>query len=304
MLCLFVAPLLSISTAAADTAGVHLIWERPPGSLCPSRAALEADVEAVLGRSVFRPAGEARVFVTGDVDELSDRVRVRIEARTARGTVLGMRELTAPPRQCASLRQAIGLVLTLFVEYGDEGVERLGDDSDTRIGFGIAGGVLSTPMPRATFAGGPTILIELGDSVRLRADANAWLPVTVRTARGFGARLYAFSLALRACTRIVGGRNAFGLHVCAGAEGGTLFATPRKLDGPDRQFRLLAQGMLELRFDAYLSRGLALDVGVGPLLSFSRPTFSFDDREGERVSVHRPNLEGIIFQFALIILGS
>jgi hypothetical protein len=297
------ASLIWASAARAQAPNVQLIWERPPGSFCPSRAVLEADVEAVMGRRVFGSAEDARVIVHGEVRDLSSGVRVRLEARTRDGTLLGTRELSAEAGQCASLRGAIGLVLTLLVDHEDAWLEQ-SDHDGVRFAVGAVVSLQSIPLPRATVSAGPTLAVELGRAMRLQADFAYWVPVTIQTVRGVGAKLEAFTLALRACGRFWGERTSFGLSICVGAEGGPLIATPRNLEGPERQVRMLAHGLLELRWEARLAADAALELAVGPLLSFSRPSFSYVRADGATMPVYRPQLGGIIFQVAFIILGS
>ncbi|HET6336148.1 MAG TPA: hypothetical protein VFG30_23155 [Polyangiales bacterium] len=291
-----------MSLAAAQDPRVHLVWERPVGSLCPSRAALEADVEEVMGRRIFTEREDAPVIVHGVIEDGSTEAHVRIDARSKGGVLLGTRELTAPAGRCSSLRGAIALVLTLFVDR-DEGDASAEESLDTRIGFGISGEVVSTPLPRTTFAAGPTVSLEVGPYLRFQADGAYWVPVSIQTQRGVGARLGAFSFRLRICAKLWGD-GTFGLRACAGAEAGALVASPLELAGPPRQTRLLAHGMLDLGWETRLGRFALIDLAAGPLLSFSRPRFSYVRENGEPMAVYRPKLGGIIFQLTFIILGS
>jgi hypothetical protein len=293
------ASLLWISTAAAEPTEVHLVWQRPVGSLCPTAATLEADVEQALGRHVFSSSSEAAVVVRGVAEDLASEARARIEARTADGVLLGTRELVAPAGQCASLRGAIALVLTLFVERDEASDDGL---ADVRVGLGAALAVLSTPLPRATLAGGPSLSLELGRALRIRADASYWLPVSIQTSRGVGARMEAVSVALRGCVRVWGEPKGWALSACPGVELGALIATPQRLAGPTRQARLLAHGFLELRAEAPLGTAAALEVAAGPLLSLSRPQFSYVRRDDATMDVYRPQLGGAFLQVSLIIL--
>jgi hypothetical protein len=293
-----------ISAAAAQDPGVQLVWERPPASHCPARAVLEADVEAEMGRPVFTTAENARVILRGEVQDAPSGVRVRLEARSVDGTLLGTRELSAGPGECGSLRGALGLVLTLLVEHDDPSLEQSADTSDVHVGLGLSVNVQSIPMPRTAISFGPAFALELGRVLRLRLDGAYWLPVEIQTSSGVGAKLQAFSLALRVCTRFWGDRRSFGLSLCAGGEGGPLIATPQMLEGPEQQVRLLAQGFLELHWEAKLASAGLLDVAVGPVLAFSRPSFSYVRSDGASMAVYRPQLGGIIFQIAFIILGS
>jgi hypothetical protein len=292
------------SIAFAQSEGVHLVWERPVGSLCPSRAAIESDVEALIGRKVFTEESGARVTLRGVIKDGASEARVRLEARTASGVVIGMRELSAEPGRCASLRDAIALVLTMFLDReGEMQLEALGEGS-LRFGIGASGSVVSTPMPRATFTAGPSLSLEVGSLLRFRADAAYYWPVAIQTRGGVGTKLQAFSVALRACVGLWGDPSMFGLRLCLGGEVGALVASPIRLEGPLKQTRLLAQGSLDFRWEKQLGTFAMFDAAVGPLLSFSRPEFSYIRNDNAQMAVYRPDLLGIIFQITFIILGS
>jgi hypothetical protein len=85
---------------------------------------------------------------------------------------------------------------------------------------------------------------------------------------------------------------------------GGLIATPLKLEGPRRQTRLFALGILDFRWETSLGSFALLDVAAGPVLSLSRPNFSYVRDDGTPMQVYRPQLGGIYFQVAFIILGS
>jgi hypothetical protein len=290
-----------MSLAAAQDPRVHLVWERPVGSLCPSRAALEADVEEVMARRIFTEREDAPLIVHGVIQDGSTEAHVRIDARSKSGVLLGTRELTAPAGRCSSLRGAIALVLTLFVDReGDASAE---EGVDTRIGFGVSGEVVSIPLPRTTFAAGPTVSLEVGRYLRFQAEGAYYVPVSIQTRRGVGAKLEAFSFRLRVCGKLWGD-GTFGLRACLGGEAGAVVASPLELAGPPRQTRLLAHGLLDLGWETQLGKVALIDLAAGPLLSFSRPAFSYLRGNGERMAVYRPSLGGIIFQLTFIILGS
>lgn len=249
-------------------------------------------MEALIGRRVFTSPDAARVIVRGVIEDGPSGVRVHIQASGARGEALGTRELVAPPGQCATLRDAIGLVLTLFVEYEEPSA------SETVLGFGAEASLADGPLPRIAFSAGPALYLALGPVLRLHASAAYWPRVSIRTARGVGATLEAFSLKLRGCAR-----GWAGLGLCAGVEGGALLAEPLELAGPERQVRLLAQGLLDASWEVELASVLRADLGVGSLFSLSRPEFSYLRADGGRMAVYRPPLAGVIFRCTLIIVG-
>jgi hypothetical protein len=301
-LVLATASMFAAPIALAQTADVHLIWERPVGSTCPARPALEADVEEILGRRVFVDVAHARVILRGVIADDPSGPRVRIEARSPSGALLGERTLTAPPGRCETLRDAIALVLTLFV---DEESRVPLDAPDVRLAFGLSGSAISTPLPRMTSSAGPALSLGIGSLLRLRADAAAYWPVAIQTTRGVGARMYALSMALRACVRVLGEPSGFVLRVCAGSELGALTATPLGLaKGPARQTRLLAAGLLDLRLEKQLADFGLLDVALGPVLELSRPSISYLRSDGASMPVYRPSLTGVMMQLSLLLLGS
>lgn len=283
---------LCAANASARAPEVYLSWQRPAGSLCPSRDVLIADVEALMERDVFTSEAEARVRVRGVVDDDANGVRVHIEAIGAHGEPLGMRELTAPAGQCASIRDAIALVLTLFIEYEAPANER------TDLVFGLGGeiGLAQAPMPRLAWSVGPTLSLAIERALELYLGAAYWPAVAIKTARGTGAELTAVSAELRACVR-----PWRGLGVCGGLESGALMAVPLELEGPERQTRLLAHALLEVSYRLELARMLLVDLAGGGLVSLSRPSFSYLRADGDEMAVYRPDLAGVNFRLTIII---
>jgi hypothetical protein len=283
---------LACATAArAREPDVHLVWQRPVGSQCPTREVLQADVRALMGRVVFGAKDDARVILQGNVEDDDRGVRVHIEARSARGELIGTRELNADAGQCASLRDAIGFVLTLFVEH-----EVPQQAPGPVLALGAALSLARVPMPRMAFALGPAATLVFEDGFELQLSAAYWLPVVIQTARGVGASLEALSLELRACMRFWAG-----LGSCAGVTGGALIAAPLELRGPERQARLLAHAGLELGWALPIMDALRVELAAGALLSLSRPSFSYLREDGTRMAVYRPQAAGAIFRLAVII---
>lgn len=284
--------LLCAAGARAAAPAVHFSWQRPVGSMCPTREVLEADIEALMDRDVFVARGEAQVIVRGEARETSDGAVVTIEAVSDRGEVIGTRELTAPAGECATLRSAIALVLTMFIEH--EAATR--EDGDVALGIGGELSLAQAPLPRTAFALGPAAVLSLGEIVQLHAVAAYWLPVAIETPRGVGATVEAASLELRGCARFWAG-----LGLCTGFEGGALIASPRRLNGPERQVRLLAHALLEGAFELDLGGAARIDAAVGALLSLSRPELSYLTGQGVRRAVYRPEQLGMNFRLSIII---
>jgi hypothetical protein len=290
------AALSCAASARAHVPDVHLEWQRPVGSLCPSRDVLEADVEALMEREVFTSQGAARVHLRGVVDDGPSGVIIHIEAKSARGDALGTRELRAEPGQCATLRDAIALVLTLFVEYE----EPRDESTDSALGLGAEASVAQAPMPRLALALGPALVVAIGRVLELHASAAYWPPVAIQTARGVGAELQALSLELRGCARSWL-RGWAGLGLCTGFEGGALIAAPLELTGPERQARLLAHAVVEASWALDLAGFVRVELAAGGLVSLSRPAFSYLRADGEAMAVYRPDLAGVNLRLAIII---
>lgn len=265
-------------------------------STCPTRKIIEADVAELLGASAFVDPEAASVIVRGVVTE--DRVRgvlVELEARDARGVSLGQRSLSAPAGECASLRDAIAFVLTLFVEqYGSAAP---GEDGWV-FGLGVTASVANTPMPSPAASLGAAVAFIHGRALEFQAAASYWPATAVRTQRGLGAQLEAFSLGARTCLSLWGG-----LGLCAGLSGGALIATPLELQGPARQARMLANTSFHARFVVQPLEGVQLDAALGPTLALSRPEFSYRNADGERVGLYRPALVGVGLRISIIMLA-
>jgi len=291
--------LVPLSAALAAPLGVHLEWSRPPGSTCPVKSVVESDVEDALGHQVFAPVAGAELRVHGDVDDSSSGVRVRLEARSVRGQVLGTRELQAPAGECAGLRSDIALVLTLLVE----GTARVTPASPPlRIGVGAWGGLIVQTLPRLTWGLGPALTLDVGAYVQLRADAAYWLPVAIETTSGIRAALHAGSVALRVCPRIEGDeQSTLLLRLCVGAQLGALFAWQSRPEVPAPQVRMLSQALLELRGGLRVGDVGRLELSVGPTVALHRPSIVSVRSDDSRVVLFRPPSFGWIVALAFML---
>ena len=286
------------SGAAADTAAVRLVWERPVGSLCPAGTVLEADVERLMQRRVFTSAADARVVVHGRVHETDSDVRVSIEALSASGELLGTRVLEGPVRECAQLRDAIGLVLTVLVER----IQLEERSEPGALGLGGVVSLQSSPLPRTSLSAGLTLSYDLGRRFLLRGEGAFWFPYAIETPSGGGAKLLGVSVALRACPQLLGDRSTLGVRLCACVQGTAIMSEPQKLSGPERQLRLVAQGALEVRLEKSIGRAVLVELAAGPLATFNRPEYAYLRANGTERFVYQPARFGVIVQLALIIL--
>lgn len=284
--------LLCAASARARALAVHFEWQRPVGSMCPTRQALEADIEQLMERRVFVSRQAAQVIVRGVAREQGHGVNVRIEAVSDQGALIGTRELTAPAGECETLRSAIALVLTMFIEH--EAAAR--QEHAVELGVGAELSLAQAPLPRLALALGPALTLAFGSSLQLHTVVSYWLPVAIETPRGVGATVEAASLELRGCARFWGG-----LGLCTGFEGGALIASPRRLEGPERHVRLLAHALLEAAFQLDLGESARIDAAAGGLWSLSRPELSYVTGQGDRRAVYRPDLLGMNFRLSIII---
>src|SRR5262245_59011547 len=115
-----------VSLATASEPRARLAWERPALSMCPSAETLESDVSALLGHDPFShdAAIPVDLVLKGRVEERADQVIARIEATSAGGRGLGVRELTAPHGECSALRKPLALIISLFLEAQPAHVEQ------------------------------------------------------------------------------------------------------------------------------------------------------------------------------------
>lgn len=287
---------------AEELGSAHLQWQRPLGSLCPPGAILEADVEAALGARVFTAEPAAKVLIRGSIEDADSGVSVRIEARNRAGTLLGTRLLHAGVGQCAGLRDALGLVLTVLLEnyLPNAAQSDVSTDDSAHWGLGATVALASSLFPRAAVGGGPALSWELDARWQLRVDALYWLPVAIATPQGLHAELSALAGVVRGCPRLWTAGRRFELQACAGLQLGALFTTQPAGQGPELQTRLLASALVELRGRLHCGP-LDLEAGAGPLLALERTTLTALTPHGAREPLFTPARVGVIFSLTFII---
>jgi len=286
--------LCSHAVASADGDSVYLDWQSPRAHGCPPRRVVERDVEQALGRRVFTPRRDAPLTVRGLAQARDGGIVLRLDARSAEGQLLGTRELRAD--DCVSLRNSIGLVLTLLVEHREQLADPLPE-----LQPGLWVGALSMVLPRAVFGVGPSVALRLNDFPELRVDAAYWLPVELHTDGGKRAVLQGVSLAPRLCPRIAGDEQSlFGLRLCAGAQLGIWLLSQTRPDVSGSQARLLAHAQVELR-GALRLRPLTLELSLGPLILLNRTSLYAVQDDGARVLLYRMPAFGVFLAFGLII---
>jgi hypothetical protein len=302
---LAIAAWFLVAVARAEPPRARLTWSRPPDSLCPTSATLEQDVEELSGRPVFsHDAREAQIWVHGQVEEQASFVRASLEARSARGVLLGRRELSAKAGGCASLRRPLALVLTMLLEAPlpkDDPPERWRRASSTQLLLGASIAALSGALPRTTPGAGLALALAVSRRLELTLDALYWLPVSVETRAGSGARFHALTGMLGVCPRLFGAAGAPGLAACGAGQLGGLWASPRALEGSARSTRLIAQASLMLKATLPLVSASLLEAALGPTISLERPRYVLTRADGSTLEVHRPAAIGANFRLNLII---
>jgi hypothetical protein len=285
--------------ATAQPPHARLIWSHPVDSTCPSAEVLQREVELLLGRSAFSSDRDPDVVIEGDVEELETGTRARLLARAADGSKLGERVLHAPAGECASLRRPLSLVLVMLLDHSQPSKTTVAKSPRALdLGAFVAGA--SGALPRVSAGGGLEFALEVAPRLRLHGDAWYWLPVRVETSRGTGARFQAFGAAFAACPRPSRAGAALGVSICASATLGAMLASPRALDGPPRQSRLLALVGLDLRLMLRMSRIVSMEGALGPALFLTRPRYFLSRADGSPLDVHQPALFGALFRLSVL----
>jgi hypothetical protein len=289
--------------ARAQASSVYLDWQQPRAAGCPPQALIEHDVEQVLGRSVFATAPRASLIVRGRVDERPGALIVQLEARNSDGTWLGMRELRGRPGECDALRDAIGLVLTLFCEREGLLSKPLRSESGTawQLHGGLGAALMAEIWPRALVGIGPALALRRSDGVELRADAGYWLPMALRAPRDIYAELHGVSVAARLCPRLAGNqRSAFQLWLCGGAQLG-LWIVLQTQPVTQTQLRSLAQALLELRGTLRFGPGLEAQLALGPIADLTRTSLYSVRSDGTRELLYRVPPLGLLASLNLVL---
>ena len=286
------------SLALADSPRARLEWVRPTPSMCPTREVLESEVAALLGQDPFAREGGPDVVLRGSIEERASEVYARIEARDVDGRSLGVRELTAPEGECASLRRPLALIIGLFLET-DVVAARSLESHPVSGWLGGFVGALSGAQPRITAGLGVSALVRVRPRLDLSFLAAYWFPVVIETPAGLGARFQGVDVTAAACPRLTPPAWKVAAFLCGGFQLGALLATPRGLDGPARQARLSARALLELKLGGSLGRRAALEGSIGGVIALVRPAYSLTRSDETQLRVHRPDLFGALLRLTL-----
>lgn len=286
--------------SAAHAQHVKLDWRRPLASTCPSASVLQQDVETNLGRPVFARSESAGLQVAGRIDEIETGVRVHLEARDARGVLLGSRELETQRGRCAALRGAIALALTLMIEHQLPPLRASGTWPQLRIG--VEAGLLLQSLPRAVVGVGPALWLLLGPMLRLQLSAAYFWPMVLQSTRGIRATVHPMFLAARLCPRLVGGSDGpVTLYGCTGLQAGA-WLTFQSRGGSASELRAQYHWLLELRATIRLFGTKSIEVAVAPMVALNRvEIFSVHGDDGKRVLMHRAPPLALFFLLGFVI---
>ena len=290
--------------ARADVGRAHLILERSAQSSCPTREAIEHDVEGLAGHPVFTGDPRAATQVRCEFYEHASGVTAHIDVRDKGGAPLGTRELSAAPGDCGALRESIAVVLLMLLDREPEPAELSTAPARKRstrpVGLGPSSGAILGVLPRAGAGVGLVAVPQINERFHARVDAGYWFPVRVQTSQGHGGTFRAFIVAAALCTSLWQGSRGLELSLCGGAQLAVIQASARNLLVEHREASAFGQGFLPLELSARWST-TELRADLGPTLAVTRPRFTMLQADGSERDVHQPARFGAMFRLALII---
>lgn len=250
---------------------------------CLPAEALEARVEAQLGRRVFvqEPAGDVVVTLQQALEE--GGIAISLELRTPEGQRLGLRTLRAEGSDCRALDDELVLVLALLIDLPEEEILLMIPPAPPPLEVASV-----SPLEGAVWvAGTPTIDALPGAALALRAGAEITLFRLLSLEAGFGitlpasaaqgdagASFWAWSLRLGGCMehRI----DIIGLGGCAAAQVGMLQSAGFGLDVNEDATRLWVDVALSLRMALRLGP-VEVRLAPGVLVPITRDAFTYFD---------------------------
>jgi len=287
----------------AQTVRAHLTVDRPVDSFCPTAQALQSDVEALAGRTLFTSGESAEVSLECTLTEDDEGARADIEVRGADGTLLGTRQVRSESGECASLRRPLAFVLWMLLERDPHEAGRGGGARSgprRALGFGASFAGSSGILPRPSPGFGASLRLGVARPVDLRFDGEYWLPVRAETSSGAGAVLRGFSLGGAVCPALLPAARGFGLAMCAGAHLVSILAIPRGLTSEADKWAFFGQALFSVDVGYRWSRAW-LFAELGPSVAFSRPEIYLTRSDGSRLQVHRAPRLGALLRLTLII---
>jgi hypothetical protein len=302
------------AAAAADPPPVTaaLDWHRSSEAEgCLDAGRLESGVEARLHRSVFAPREQADVVVGVRLGRRPEGAWLaQIELRSAKGQLVGTRELVTSAEHCSALDESLTLAIALMVDISSDELPAPAAEPPKPVSRAVprrAPIVLppQTHAPRKPWRFGAvalgTVALGLlpGASPGVRAGLAVEPPAFWRTDISFswwpaqrdstgdeGARLTLVTVGLHVCPVDLGTEStAFGL--CAGQEVGQQTADGFGFDRNDERTRLVYDVSLRARLSQRVVGSVKLIAGIQGLLPLSRDRFVAGEADGTRREVFR-----------------
>jgi hypothetical protein len=266
---------------------------------CISAHALEARVEAQLGRAIF--VSNPDVIITLRTHSEPEGLSLTMALALPDGRPLGLRTLHTPTTSCRALDDELALVLALLIDLPEEEIALLipPDPEPSLISVAPPETIaLASPVEGAVWVGVTPSLDALpGLAVALRAGAElhpaqgfsveAGLGMTLPTAiaqGGAGASFWAWSFRAGGCGEVR--FDALGLGGCGVVEVGTLQSEGFGLDVNRISTRLWFDVALALRIALRLGP-VELRVAPGVVIPIVRDTFSYFNGI-ETISLYQP----------------
>lgn len=282
-----------------------LSWVRLEGAEeCIGGSELARAIEERLDRRIFVSAASADVLVEGRAERVASPpgFRAVVTITDREGASLGERVVDAEGPSCAPLGDLVTVAIALMI---DPLVPAATPAEHTRVIWRTKRVVVPAPRPRWHFETDGSLGVGLGV---LPGVAAGGLGALLVQPPGFVPLVLEGALLLGRSDRAdlleaVGGiaicplarrSERLGFALCAGIDGGGLFASARGADVPDGD-RLVAQARVSLRGHWRVVGPLALRAGLHGVVPFRHDDLAVTDDQGDRRVLYSPDvLAGIL----------
>lgn len=265
-------------------------------------AALEAAVEALLGRAIFTTEGCTTTVDVSIYRHDPSRWSVDVSLRDRVWGALGTRRLKGS--SCSALRGPISLVLALMLETTEGSIEisepakpvtsqdPLQQPSARREvahGLVLAGGFRTTngllPGVGVGIHGGGGLELW-GRRLSAQLAGTLWAPQSTRASEP-GGKFWAWHAGLDLCPRL-NSSEALRLSLCLGAQLGAIHGSGLGLDYLATAQRPYAHVEAGFMIAVRVWEGLELTAQVAAVVPWLRPRFVYLDQNETAIERHRP----------------